>query len=124
MLSYRTDLFHSRNCFDVLVSDYRTQIGKWYRLPRWARRAALQMKQHPLCKMCLERGEFTPATIADHIEPHKGDAFKFWYGKLQSLCTYHHSSLKAVIEHQGFSDEIGADGWPIDERHPVNKLKQ
>ena len=40
-----------------------------------------QLQLHPLCKYCAELGRVTPATIVDHIEPHKGDVNKFWLGQ-------------------------------------------
>lgn len=62
-----------------------------------------------------------PATVADHVEPHRGDPLKFWYGDLQSLCDECHSSAKQREEAEGFSREIGGDGWPVDPRHPFNR---
>lgn len=103
------------------MSDPNSQIGKWYRKPRWQRRAALQMKEHPLCAMCLGKSIVTAAKIADHIVPHKGNEAAFWFGALQSLCPSCHSGTKAVIEKRGYSDEIGANGYPVDRAHPFWK---
>jgi 5-methylcytosine-specific restriction protein A len=79
----------------------------------------LQLKQFPLCQFCLQEGNIEPATIVDHVEPHHGDEIKFWYGKLQSLCDPHHKSTKHFQETRGFRKDIGFDGWPIDDNHPV-----
>jgi hypothetical protein len=38
--------------------------------------------------------EGATATVADHIEPLKGDPVRFWYGELQSLCVDCHDVLK------------------------------
>ena len=92
---------------------------QWYGTQRWRNRAALQMKFHPLCFMCLAVGVTTPAEVADHITPHNGDYNLFWFGKLQSLCSSHHSGSKRQLENKGFVDDIGDDGWPIDSKHPV-----
>ena len=43
---------------------------RWYHTQRWRRRAALQLKLHPLCAICLQNGQIVPATDADHIVPH------------------------------------------------------
>lgn len=54
----------------------------------------------------------TPATIADHIEPHRGDVEKFWNGELQPLCGQCHSGTKQAMENDrvmGFDVE----GWPL-----------
>src|SRR5262245_30295226 len=67
----------------------------------------------------LERGHINAAAIADHIEPHKGNQQKFFFGELRSLCKLHHESAKKREEARGYSTAIGADGWPVDPRHPV-----
>jgi hypothetical protein len=69
--------------------------------------------------MCAAEGRAVPATVADHVEPHKSDVNKFWLGKSQSLCTHCHESRKKFIERRGFDKAISADGYPIDPRHPV-----
>jgi hypothetical protein len=71
--------------------------------------------------MCEAAGVLTPATVADHVEPHRGDMEKFWSGELQSLCEHHHNSVKQAEERNGYSPQIGADGWPLDPRHPANR---
>jgi 5-methylcytosine-specific restriction protein A len=93
----------------------------WYGKQRWRNRAKLQMKLEPLCRMCLSQGVTEPATTADHIVPHRGDEMMFWFGALQSLCTPHHSRSKQQLEVRGYTNEIGIDGWPIDQGHPVHK---
>jgi len=67
----------------------------------------------------LADGKVEPATVADHIEPHHGNANAFWLGKLQSLCRHWHESRKKFVERRGYDKAIGLDGWPIDPRHPV-----
>ena len=59
---------------------------KCYSSARWARIRRHQLVEHALCKFCLERGIVEPATIYDHIEPHRGDVNKFWLGPFMSLC--------------------------------------
>jgi 5-methylcytosine-specific restriction protein A len=75
--------------------------------------------------MCARMGRIEPAVVADHVEPHKGDINKFMLGALAGLCLVHHNASKQREEVRGYSDEIGADGWPTDvERHPVYRCKQ
>lgn len=80
----------------------------------------MQLRTHPLCATCLSRGVTTPATIADHVEPHRGDWNAFMLGKLQSLCKPCHDKDKRLLDLHGYSDDIGDDGWPLDPRHPAN----
>ena len=47
----------------------------------------------PLCQLCLEAGRVTPAAVADHIEPHRGDFAAFRLGQLRSLCADCHNTL-------------------------------
>jgi 5-methylcytosine-specific restriction enzyme A len=63
--------------------------------------------------MCQACGLVVPATVADHIEPHRGDWNKFLTGKLQSLCFDCHNTDKAYIDKHGHVRvTIGIDGWP------------
>lgn len=55
--------------------------GKW----RNARERFL--RKHPLCVKCRENGKLTPATVVDHIIPHRGDPILFWNeNNWQPLC--------------------------------------
>jgi hypothetical protein len=69
--------------------------------------------------MCAAKGIATPARLADHIIPHRGDWNAFRIGELQSLCWRCHSSTKQLIERYGHNPTIGIDGFPIDKAHPV-----
>src|SRR6516165_8016473 len=85
-----------------------TKWDAWYSKPRWARIRRHQLLEHPLCVFCLERGIVEPATICDHIEPHRGDVNKFWLGPFMSLCKRRHDSSKRLVEMRGFSSRY----WP------------
>jgi hypothetical protein len=73
----------------------------------------------PLCRFCLARGRATLASIADHIETHRGDWNKLRLGELQSLCKQCHDSAKQFLEHRGYVPDVGPDGFPLDPAHPV-----
>jgi hypothetical protein len=65
--------------------------------------------------MCAARGIVTPATVCDHVEPHRGDEVKFFSGPFQSLCSDCHDVDKQRIENGGKArPTIDADGWPVD----------
>jgi hypothetical protein len=64
--------------------------------------------------MCAAKGRAVPATIVDHVQPHKGDWNRFLTGKLQSLCAHCHESDKKFEELNGYQRiTFGVDGWPI-----------
>jgi 5-methylcytosine-specific restriction protein A len=82
-------------------------------------RSRHQLMIEPLCLLCRRQGRLTPATIADHNPPHKGDWNKFRLGPLQSLCRDCHNRKWASDRH-GYRSDIGDDGLPTDARHPFN----
>ena len=45
---------------------------------KWRRARKLFLQRHPLCANCLSQGVLTPATVVDHIVPHRGDHRLFW----------------------------------------------
>ncbi|HMR51207.1 MAG TPA: AAA family ATPase [Amaricoccus sp.] len=82
---------------------------KWYFTARWKRRRSMQLRVEPLCVHCLKLGRTTPATVADHVVPHRGNAALFWFGELQSLCDHHHNSAKQR-EERGAGATRGSGG--------------
>ena len=79
---------------------------------RWRRLREEWLTANPLCAMCLQDGRVTPATVVDHVEPHKGDEHKFWHGPLQSLCKPHHDGAKKSEELTGRQRGCSTDGIP------------
>lgn len=120
---------HSLTCHLITdelqrIKDYammQAMAFKLYSTEAWKKKRAAQLRAEPLCRMCKRLGITTLATVADHIEPHRGNATKFWRGELQSLCVNHHSMAKQREEGLGHSIEVGADGWPTDPNHPIHQ---
>lgn len=98
-------------------------MGQWthlYKNARWLKRRARQLAEHPLCGLCLDqRGVVRPATVADHVTPHRGDPVLF-EGALQSLCQACHSGVKQAMESGGVVRGCDAEGRPLDPGHPWN----
>jgi len=92
-----------------------------YNSVTWRKRAKRQLAAEPLCAMCLARQALTPATIADHLQPHRGNRESFLMGALQSLCAPCHDGRKQQYELHGYQLDLGADGWPLDAAHPANQ---
>lgn len=91
----------------------RDEIKRWYGKQAWKNRRAVQLSRNPLCIMCQELGRAEPATVADHIVPHRGCP-KLFRGELQSLCRRCHDSVKAREENAGRLIGHNADGSPRD----------
>jgi 5-methylcytosine-specific restriction protein A len=67
-----------------------------YNNTRWKQARLSYLKANPLCVMCKDEGQLTPAQVVDHITPHKGDYKLFWdVRNWQSLCCSHHNEKTA-----------------------------
>ncbi|SMQ65922.1 HNH endonuclease [Devosia lucknowensis] len=85
-----------------------------YGRKRWLSLRDRHLDERPLCEYCLRREVVEPATIVDHIKPHKGDEELFYdAGNLQSLCKRCHDSDKRLEESGKTVIAFGPDGWPI-----------
>jgi 5-methylcytosine-specific restriction endonuclease McrA len=61
---------------------------------KWDRERAAYLKANPTCRCCP-----APATVVDHIKPHRGDRRLFWNrSNWQPLCTSCHSRRKQAEE--------------------------
>jgi 5-methylcytosine-specific restriction endonuclease McrA len=106
--------------------DYRSPEAaayrKLYKGAAWQRARAYQLSIEPLCMRCKTRGIIVPATVVNHITPHKGDLTLFYDpANHESTCKPCHDGAIQSEERIGFSKEIGIDGWPTDQRHPANR---
>ena len=54
---------------------------------RWRKARIAFLQRNPLCVECMRKGVLTPATVVDHIIPHRGDKELFWNEEnWQPLC--------------------------------------
>lgn len=68
---------------------------------RWEKARAGYLKKHPLCRYCEQDSRLTPATVVDHIVPHRGDRSLFWESSnWQPLCAPCHNGRKQREERQ------------------------
>ncbi len=44
----------------------------------WHQARTAWLASHPLCETCLTEDRFEPATVVDHVIPHRGDRVLFW----------------------------------------------
>lgn len=100
----------------------RQERQSFYKTPRWKRARVVFLRVNPLCKFCADIGDVTPATVVDHITPHRGSSVLFWdQSNWQPLCKRCHDQEKQKIERNGYSATIGVDGKPVDPAHPFNR---
>ena len=63
---------------------------------RWERARTVYLQEHPLCVHCEAARRVTPASLIDHVTPHRGDRFLFWLGtNWQGLCSACHATKGA-----------------------------
>ena len=99
-----------------------SQYHSLYNTKLWRRLRHYQLLKEPLCKYCADIGQITPATIVDHIEPHKGnEALMFNADNLQSLCKQCHDKVKATVERKGYLIGCDINGIPSDSNSHWNK---
>ncbi|MCF3128464.1 HNH endonuclease [Acinetobacter soli] len=68
---------------------------------KWKKHRDQFLSEHPLCVECQRKGYVMPATVVDHIIPHKGDTDLFWdKSNWQPLCETHHN-IKTASEDRG-----------------------
>ena len=59
---------------------------------QWRTARTRFLRSHPLCAECMKQGNLTPATVVDHIIPHRGDRKLFWDERnWQALCESCHN---------------------------------
>ena len=74
-----------------------SEYHRLYESAEWRKRRAAFLKKYPTCFICGK-----PATIADHIVPHRGDLNLFYDdSNLQPMCQSCHSR-KTMRENQNF----------------------
>lgn len=86
----------------------------------WAKARAEHLRSSPLCVMHQRRKLLVPATVVDHLKPHRGDLTLFWdRNNWQSLCKHCHDSHKQRQEKSGrASAACDTTGMPTDPSHP------
>lgn len=95
------------------------QGPRLYNTAEWKRLRKAQLQAEPFCCMCMDKDARTErATIVDHKKPHRGDRTLFFDPfNLQSLCKWHHDSIKQSLEKGGSGAgkkrAWGVDGLPL-----------
>jgi 5-methylcytosine-specific restriction protein A len=103
--------------------DYRSTEAQayraWYKLKAWQDARRLQLSKSPLCVHCKTLGRIAPATVVNHITPHKGDWTLFISSSNhESTCKPCHDSHIQSFERTGIIKGSTVDGTPLDPNHP------
>lgn len=103
-----------------MVSTRRSAHERGY-VYRWQMARANYLACNPLCRYCEKAGRIVPASVVDHIIPHRGDMRLFWdEDNWQPLCKKCHDSAKAREEH-GNATGCDEQGLPIVAGHHWNE---
>lgn len=89
------NLTHNQFCSEHEKNgrDQRPSAAKRGYDRRWMVARQLFLNQNPLCMKCMAEGHFEPATVVDHIIPHRGDEDLFWdKTNWQALCKKCHDT--------------------------------
>lgn len=71
---------------------------------KWNKARDHFLNEHPLCCDCMKRGYIVPASVVDHIIPHKGDKVLFWNEQnWQQLCESCHNRKTATEDRGSWS---------------------
>lgn len=98
---------HRRQVAQQVESRRGTSAQRGYGY-KWQKAREGYLREHPLCKRHEDRGDLVPATVVDHIKPHRGDMSLFWSrANWQPLCKPCHD-LKTATEDGAFG-RPGAD---------------
>lgn len=90
---------------------------RWYQSREWTdgRRAFLARPENRWCACGCGRR----ADTVDHIKAHRGDRRLFFDRSNWAPWAFGcHSRIKQREEHRGYRCDVGADGLPVDPRHP------
>lgn len=97
------------------ASDHRVWKS-WYSSKRWRKLRKEILAKEKYCQSPHCKGKAVPATVVDHITPHKGDTRLFWKrDNLQPLCKLCHDKFKQSEEKggKGFNQGCDIHGNPL-----------
>jgi 5-methylcytosine-specific restriction endonuclease McrA len=96
----------------------RSHVKSVYKRAKWQRLRLAQLARQPLCHYCFQIGLITPATVVDHIKPHRGDfVLAFDAQNLASVCKPCHDRHAQAKDRGIPVAGCDADGLPLDSSH-------
>lgn len=93
-------------------------MGRLYKRQHWLRFRAEQLRQAPMCAMCLQLGQTVIATDVDHIKPLADGGEPYDFENVRSLCHSCHSRVThaAQLGREVTIKGCDASGYPLDPR--------
>lgn len=83
-----------------------------YHTARWRKLRLQQLRKDPLCAACLRDNYVKAATVAHHLEDHRGDYNLFFNSPLESLCKQCHDRIWSDSEALGYQRGCDINGKP------------
>lgn len=81
------------------INDRANAFDRGYN-SRWQKASKRFLLKNPFCLECERNRILKPATIVDHIKPHRGDKALFWdESNWQSLCKRCHDRKTRMKDH-------------------------
>lgn len=71
---------------------------------RWKRERLLFLRAHPMCECEVCNGQMLPATVVDHIVPHRGNRTLFWDQSNWCAMAKSCHDRKTALEDGGFGN--------------------
>lgn len=99
-----------------------SEYAHWYRSKQWNAIRIVELNRAPLCEWCKPKGIIKHATTVHHATPHKGNYEMFLAGPFVCLCSDCHDSTAREIENWGYHKAIDVNGYPVDPKHPANRM--
>jgi 5-methylcytosine-specific restriction enzyme A len=85
----------------------------------WQRARLVHLSESPVCVCCQANGVIVPATMVDHVVPHKGNPDVFWNkADWQSLCDWCHKAIKASVEYSWLNKQATIASLRLNRKHP------
>lgn len=85
------------------INDRASAFERGYN-SRWQNVSKRFLANHPFCAECERNGKLIPATVVDHVNPHRGDEVLFWSeSNWQPLCKKcHDSKTRTMDQHREY----------------------
>jgi 5-methylcytosine-specific restriction endonuclease McrA len=96
-----------------------SELRRFYGSKAWKDTRKKVLSAEPFCRTCGKVAEEVDHILTAREYPH----LRLDPSNLRSLCSACHSYVRHDTK-RGYSRQIGADGFPVDESHPFNRASR